>query len=127
MITLRLRGRSPTSCATCSADLILCWYRSPKVSTTSALPAQILEPGLGGTRDRLRIPQRRVAPMLDVRHHAAHALRERHHGLPAEIALNSADVRPGAIGLAGALRNIHHVAPQKLDQAVDALRIAGAE
>ena len=37
------------------------------------------------------------------------------------------DVRPGAVGLARTLGHVDHLAAEQLDQAVDGLRIAGAD
>src|ERR1700689_1586802 len=97
MMTLRWRGGGPMIAAISAADFILCLKWLPSDSTVSGLPPQILEPCLGRDRDRLRIPQRRVAPQFDILHHAMYTLIERDYGLPSEIALNFADVRPGAV------------------------------
>src|SRR3984885_5607530 len=127
MITLRRRGGGPMIAAISAADFILCLKWLPSDSTVSGLPPQILKPCLGGDRDRLRIPQRRVTPQFDILHHAMDTLIERNGGLPAEIALNFADVRPGAVRLSRTFRNIDDRTAEKLDQTIDALGVAGAE
>src|ERR1700728_1468025 len=127
MITLRRRGGAPMIAAISAADFILCLKWLPSDSTVSGLPPQILKPCLGCDRDRLRIPQRRVAPQFDILHHAMDTLIERNRGLPTEIVLNFADVRPGAVRLSRTLRNIDDRTAEKLDQAINALRVAGAE
>src|SRR6185437_16843669 len=88
---------------------------------------EMVEPGLGRPRDRIRIPERRVAPIVDLGRHSGHPLGERHHRPPAELRPDLADIRPGTIRLAGTLRYVDDLAADQFDQAVHGLRIAGAE
>ena len=94
----------------------------------AALPgARALEPARRRLRDRGRFPQRRVAPVIDLRDDAGDALLETDLLAPAEIAADLADVGEGAVGFARTLRDIDDVAAEKLDQPVDRLRIASPE
>ena len=77
--------------------------------------------------DRVGIPQRRVAPVIDIGDDAPTPSSNGTLRRPAEVTRDLADVGPGAVRLAGALGNVHDRAAQKLDQAVDRLRIAGAD
>src|SRR6516225_4605511 len=91
------------------------------------LRPQCLEPGFRRFLDRFRIPQRRVAPILDLGHHPPDALLERNEGLPIEIAPDLCNVGPGDVRLARAFRYIHDRSTDQLDEPADRLRGAGAE
>ena len=81
---------------------------------------EILKPCLRRGRDRLRVPQRRVAPVVNpVGQDATDAFFERHVGRPAEVAGDVADVRLGAIRLAGTLpAGAPHRPAEQFDQAI---------
>src|SRR5215470_18091981 len=93
----------------------------------SALPAKMLKPGLGGGRNRLRVPERGIAPELNIGEHLFNPAVERNRRSPVEVTADFADIGPGNIGFAWALGDIDHVSPDQLDQMIDALGIAGAE
>src|SRR2546423_8123970 len=61
---------------------------------------EVLEPFPGRFRNRAGIPHRSLTPVFDVREHDLHAALERHRRLPAEHALDPADVGERAVGLA---------------------------
>src|ERR1700733_5999568 len=89
--------------------------------------SKVLKPRLRSDCDRLRIPQRRITPQLDILHHASDALVECYYRLPAKIALYLADVRPSTIRFSRSLRNVNDWSLEQVDKPVDTLRIAGAE
>src|SRR5262249_25558328 len=88
---------------------------------------QCLKPGLRRFLDRLWIPQRCVAPILDFSHHQPNALLERDERVPVEIAPDLGNVGPGDVRLARTFRYIHDRSTDQLDQPADRLRGAGAE
>src|SRR3989442_7867560 len=88
------------------------------MATPSALRAQILEPGLCRLVDRLRIPERRAAPVVDIGENSPHAFFETHLWAPIELRGDPGNVGPGAVGLAGALRDADLFAAQELHQPV---------
>src|SRR2546427_6910969 len=97
------------------------------MAAPSALRAQILEPGLRRFVDRVRIPERRAAPVVDIGENSPQAFFETHLWAPIELRGDPGNVGPGAVGLAGALRDADLFAAQELHQPVDRLRLAGAE
>src|SRR5262245_37646686 len=129
MMTLFSRGRGPMMSRSSSADLSLWRYRSSNwtsMTTSGALLAEVVEPGLGRLRDPVGVPQRRVAPAFDIDQHPAHAVLEADGRLPAQPRDDLGDIGEGAVGLARALGDVHDLAAEKLDQTIDRLRIAGA-
>src|SRR5208283_4563668 len=62
--------------------------------------AEIGKPRRRGTCDRIRIPQRRIAPIFDVGDYSSNALLEAHLRSPAEVGLDARYIGPGAIRLA---------------------------
>src|SRR5262249_21859587 len=74
-----------------------------------------------------RIPQRRIAPILDFSHHQLDALLERDERLPVEIAPDLCNVSPGDIRLPGTFRYIHDRSADQLDEPADRLRVAVAQ
>src|SRR6266536_2047982 len=88
---------------------------------------QIIEPGLGGLRNRLWIPERRVFPAVDVLQHDLHPLLEAHFGLPAEHGYDLADVRKRAVRLPRTLGHIDYLAAEELHKLFDGSRIARAQ
>src|SRR5437762_8917185 len=80
----------------------------------SPLWRKILEPVSGRVSNRARVPHRRRAPVFDVLEHDADAGLKRHSRLPAEPALNLADVGKGAVRLARTLGHVHDVAADQL-------------
>src|SRR5258706_9575567 len=127
MITLFARGRGPRICRSSSAVLILCRYFSVSDESMALALAEVMEPGPRGLGDRLRIPERGAFPVVDVRDDLRDPFLEAHFGLPAKLGRDLADVRVGALGFAGPLRNVDFLAAQELDQAVGRLRIARPE
>src|SRR5215831_13993507 len=129
MMTLRWRGRGPMAAAISAAVLIL-WLTSFLLAASimaSTRWGERFEPFGGGFGNRIGIPQRGIAPVVDLGDDAADPFLERDLRLPAEIAANPADVREGAVRLARALGDVDDRPAQELDQAVDRLRIAGAD
>src|SRR5680860_794227 len=109
MITLRSRGRGPmTFCSSSTVLIFRCRLSFANASITGT-PARlclpyILEPGLGGFADRVRIPKGRIPPIVDFAEDARDPLLEWDLRLPAEVALDLARVGPGHLGLAGPRR-----------------------
>src|ERR1700692_400406 len=79
------------------------------------------EPVAGRLGDARRRPDRRVAPIVDVRQHHLHAIGKADLGMPPEVALNLGNVGPSAIRFSGAFGDAHdRRRPQKPHQLVDA-------
>src|SRR3977135_1969688 len=97
------------------------------MAAPSALRAQILEPGFRRFVDRIRIPEGRAAPGVDIGESLRHALFEAPLRAPAELRGDPRNVGPSAVGFAGTLRDADLFAAQELHQPVDRLRLAGAE
>src|SRR5688572_12865001 len=126
MMTFRSRGGGPMISATSRAVLIL-WLTSRRLASSIDVRllrlGQRLEPAGGRLGDRIRVPERRVSPVIDFGDDPAHAFVEAHRRSPAEIALNTGNVGVGAIRFAGALGDVHRGAAEQLHQPVDRLRI----
>src|SRR5208282_4212222 len=127
MITLCSRGRAPIALQSSSTVLIFFLSLSSVMVRELRGTREIGEPGPRRLGDRFGVPQRRLAPVLDLPQDAGNALLEADPGLPAQLALDLADVGEGAIGLARPLGNMDLVAAEELDEAIDRLRAAGAE
>src|ERR1700730_14044090 len=80
MITRFSRGGGPMIARNSSGVLILCRYRSINETISGLLLnfffAEIAEPGFCRLGNRCRVPQRSLAPALDIGEHALHAVRE---------------------------------------------------
>src|SRR6266567_7140988 len=129
MMTFSCRGIRPIRSRISCGVLILCLMRWVSDSSMSSRPlsSQIIEPGLRGSRDRLRIPQRRVLPTLNVPQHHLHPVLEAQFGLPAQHGDDLADIRKGAVGFPRTLRQIDYLAAEEPDKLVDRPRIPGAD
>src|SRR4051794_29670870 len=95
--------------------------------TADMRASEIFEPGLRCLADRRRVPQRGVAPVLDVRQDFPDPVFERDARRPAELALDAGNIGPGAIWLARPFRHVDHLAAEQLDQPVHRLRISSAD
>src|SRR5882724_1846202 len=127
MITFFSRGRGPTSAIKSSTVLTLWLSNLRLASSIDVSLCHIFEPDLAGLRDRLRIPQRSFAPVIDLSENLAHAVFEANARAPVEITRDRSNVRMRDIGFAGSLRNVNDLTAQQFDQLVDRLRVAGAE
>src|SRR3954471_13762922 len=87
----------------------------------------IAEPRLSRFTNRLRVPQWRIPPPVDIREHPLHPLLEGDLRLPAKRTRDFCNVGEGAIGLARASGHVLHRTSEELHQPVDRLRTAGAE
>src|SRR3989442_12963794 len=96
------------------------------MAAPSALRAQILEPGLRRFVDRVRIPERRAAPVVDIGENSPHAFFQTPLWGPIELRGDPGNVGPGAVGPAGALRGPALFPAQELHQPLDRLRLAAA-
>src|SRR5436190_9427504 len=76
MMTFFLRGGLPSSARSSSTVLILWRYFSVSDESTCLPLSQVLEPGLGGLGDGIGVPQRSVAPIVDVGEDAGDAFLE---------------------------------------------------
>jgi hypothetical protein len=65
--------------------------------------------------------------MIDLLHHALDALLERNLRPPAQTLRDLPNVSEGAVRFARTLRQVNHIAAEKLDEAVDGLRRARAD
>src|ERR1700687_3835526 len=97
------------------------------MTTRWLLLPEVLEPGLRGLGDRLRIPERGVFPVVDISDDPCDPFLEAHRGLPAELGRDLADVGVGTLGFAGTFRNMDFFTAEELDQAIHRLRVARAE
>src|SRR4051812_21811002 len=121
MITFFPRGRGPTRAISSSTVLTL-WLRNFRLASSMNVSSRhILEPDLAGLRDRLRIPQRCLAPVVDLLEYVAHALFETNLGAPSKVALDSGDICMRNIRLAGPFGNVDDLTAKQLDQPVDRL------
>src|SRR5258708_5984126 len=124
MITFFARGRAPMICLSSSAVLILWRYFSVSDDSTNCPLAHELEPTLGCDSDGLRIPKRRIAPVVDIGDDFCNALLETHLWLPTEFRGDAANVGPCTVGLSRAFRNMGDFAAEQFDQSIDRLPLA---
>src|SRR5438876_145270 len=92
-----------------------------------AAPRHVSVPRLGGSLDRCRVPQWGFAPIVDFLDDPGHAFLETHLDRPVEVAADQGDIGPRAVRFARPLRDMDGLAAQELDQAIDRLRLAGAQ
>src|ERR1700722_2450592 len=97
------RGRLPRIAASSSTVLTLCPYCCVREDITASpdrgglcISAEEFEPGCRRLCDRFGVPQRRVAPIIDVVEDAAHALLEGDFRLPAQLAADLGNIGEGA-------------------------------
>src|SRR5207247_7666947 len=116
------RRRSASVPASASISLTL-----PVDATRRALRGQKLKPFLRRFRDRRGIPDRRLAPVIDVGQHDSHAVLEFRLRLPAEHLTNLRRVGERAVRLARPLRNVDGVAADQPGEQVHAVRVRTAD
>src|SRR5262249_13040038 len=109
-------GRAP--------DLVADELATGVIHHCSPLSRQGPEPTGSRLGDRFRIPERCLAPVVDLGEDAPHALLEAHLLRPAEIAPDLGNIGEGAIRLARTLGNVDDRPTEQFDEAVDRLRIA---
>src|SRR5207302_10238649 len=97
------------------------------MATPSTLRAQILEPGLCRFVARVRIPERRAAPVVDIGENFPHAFFATHLWAPFEPRGHPRYVGPAAVPLAGTLRSSDLFAAQALRQPLHGFWPAGGE
>src|SRR5262249_33695064 len=112
-------GRAP--------DLVADELATGVIHHCSPLSRQGPEPTGSRLGDRFWIPERCLAPIVDLSQDAPYALLEAHLLRPAEIAPDLGNVGEGAVRLTRPLRNVDDRPPQQFDQAIDRLRIARSQ
>src|ERR1700681_4469285 len=114
IITFFPRGRGPTMVIS-SPTVLTLWLRNLRLaSSMNVSPCHILEPDLAGLRDRLGIPQRCLAPVIDLLEYVAHALFETNLGAPSKVAGDSGDICMRNIGFARSFRNMDDFTAEQL-------------
>src|SRR5579885_3106184 len=87
---------------------------------------KVAEPGCCSGSDGVRIPQRSVAPVVDIVHHLRHTGGEIYLRLPAQFPRDPGYIRKSAIGFTRPLRDMNARASEQLDEVVNRLRASGA-
>src|SRR6516165_2903371 len=129
MMTFFPRGRGPMAAAISAAVRIL-WLTSLRLASSiimGPLGRQGSEPTGSRPGDRFWIPERCLAPIVDVGENALYAVLEAHLLRPPEMAPDLGNIGEGAVRLAGTLGNVDDRPAEQFDQTVDCLRIAGSQ
>src|SRR4029077_6285098 len=131
-MTLSGRGAGPRMLRSSLADLILCRYFSESANVIPVLSggrfvAEILKPSAGSFLDGNLIPERGVPPMIYLRQHTGNAVLKRNFRLPAKSFADFSDIRQRAIWLARGARDMDNLATEQPDEAIDGLRVSGAD
>src|SRR5258708_7219536 len=116
IMTFLARGRGPTS-PTSSSKVLILWLRKFRLASSMDVSlCHIFEPDLAGLRNRLRIPQWRFAPIINLAKNLFHAILKANAWAPIQIAGNGGDVCIRDVRFARSFRNVDDLAAKQLHE-----------